>query len=402
MKLKFSLILLSAALAGTAMAENATIAEGEYFIRNVSTGRYLTCGYSWGTHAALKDQARAFQVTPKGEGYVITSSLGYLKLDGELYMDGTEELVANVTKDGDYVNIAVNGKYLQTGEHIDYTTDWLAEKVSCEKDMENVAVVDEADKDAVKAQWEFVTRETLVSDLAKATADKPLEASFLIKAHNLDVNDKDNDVVWKYTKNGKEDKIILPPGDWGHPMNEWMNKATYAWCQNDDLTADCEDVAWQDAEGLPEGGYRVTYRVVNQSNTPLSIDFNGVKAEPALWEETDLWYASAAETLAANEKTAEFNVEADGKLTIKMTKSCKVGEQNRFAFKSFKLQYLKDKVAGAEGVEKVDAAIAENVDVYTISGVKVAAGVNAKALRNILDKGLYIITDGKTTEKVAL
>lgn len=405
MNLKFTALMAAAALSSMAMAENATLADGEYFIRNVSTGRYLTGGYTWGTLAVLKDQPRAFQVTSNSDGgYVIKSSLGHLKPEGELYMDGSDETIATLVTDGDYVNILLGDKYLQTGEHIDYTTDWLAEKVSCEKDMETVVLAGEEEKESTKAQWEFVTREALKAGLAEATPEKMLEASFFIKAHNIDINDKDNEEVWKYTKNGQETKIILPPGGWGHPMNEWMNNATYAWCENDNTEADCEDIVWQEAEGLPEGGYRLTYRVVNQTNTPLDIDINGVKAEPTAWDESDLWYATAAETLASEEKTVDFNVESDGKLTIKMTKSSKAGEQNRFAFKSFRLSYAKDKfeVSIPETVNRVSIDNSATVDIYDIYGVKIASGIEKSQIGTIAGHGIYVITDGKRSEKVML
>ena len=76
-----------------ASAQDA-LPEGEVYIRNVKTGFYLNNGYSWGTKAILKPQARAFQLVENsaGDGTVyLKNSMGVIARDGatsgELYCD---------------------------------------------------------------------------------------------------------------------------------------------------------------------------------------------------------------------------------------------------------------------------------------------------------------------------
>ncbi len=193
-------------------------------------------------------------------------------------------------------------------------------------------------------------------------------------------------------------EIVLPFGGWfGH--NEWYNKTTYAWCQNDAEVVNeggkeyiltpvaGTDVVSQDVEGMPAGNYKAEYRVVNQNNTPLVIKFNDAEGKPFEYEGTDLWYDSAQNSMAHNVETAEFTVGEDGKLSLKMEKTINPEEQNRFAFKSFALYYL-----GKDGAAVEAIAIDENapVEYYNMQGIRVANPTN----------GLYIKRQGKTSTKV--
>ena len=94
--------------------------------------------------------------------------------------------------------------------------------------------------------------------------------------------------------------------------------------------------------------------------------------------------------MKTGEKTQSANVSGDGKLTIKMTKTAKAGEQNRFAFKSFKLFYKGDNGSGVANIAIDD----ENapVEYYNLQGIRVANP----------DKGLYIVRQGNKTSKVIL
>ena len=91
--MKKSLLFMAALSVATffASAQDA-LPEGEVYIRNVKTGFYLNNGYSWGTKAILKPQARAFQLVENsaGDGTVyLKNSMGVIARDGatsgELY-----------------------------------------------------------------------------------------------------------------------------------------------------------------------------------------------------------------------------------------------------------------------------------------------------------------------------
>ncbi len=387
-------LLLGAALA-VASGAMAQLAPGEYYIKNVNTGMYLNEGFSWGTLAVTKAYPCPFQVTVDGDGYLFQSPYGYFKPDnGEYYMDGGSPVTAYLEQAGEYYNIKVGGAYMSINEEKDYLTDeWLSTLNMCETILYTVNQASEPKEDN-KSAWQIISRAEMEAALATATPENPVEASFYLKAGEIQVNagpgNSYNISAWPYIKNGEASEIICPDGGWfGH--GEWFNKTTYAWCINDDAPADCIDVVSQDVEGMPAGQYTVSYRAVNQGNdgeTPLVIKFNDTEASATNWEGTDLWYASAEDEMAHNILTASFEVKEDGKLSIRMEKTSKAGMQNRFAFKSFALSYL-----GNSGAGVADIAVDGNapVEYFNLQGVRVANPEN----------GIFVRRQGNKVSKIA-
>lgn len=380
-------LLLGAALTMAAGAM-AQLTPGEYYIKSVDTGMYLNEGFSWGTLAVTKAYPCSFEVTEEEDGYVFKSRYGYIKAEGtEYYMDGGTSTPVYLEEAGAYYNIKIGNAYLTINEEKDYLTDeWLASLNMCETILYTVNQKETPDGD--KSAWEIISREDMIKALAAATPENPVEASFFLKAGQIEVNANNNISSWTYIKNGEPAEIVLPDGGWfGH--SDWSNKTTYAWCQNDgaDGAVPGTDVVSQDVEGMPAGNYKAEYRVVNQNNTPLVIKFNDAEGKPYEYEESDLWYESAQNSMAHNVETANFTVGEDGKLSIKMEKTINPEEQNRFAFKSFALYYLGNQTTGVANI-----AVDENapVEYYNMQGIRVANPTN----------GLYIKRQGKTATKV--
>ncbi|MDE6511412.1 MAG: leucine-rich repeat domain-containing protein [Muribaculaceae bacterium] len=315
----------------------------EYYIKNVNTGMFLNEGWAWGTQAVTKDYPCPFEATFEDEGVIFESPYGYFEpVDGEYYMDGSSPEAVYLEQIGDYYYIKCGGAYISINEERDYLTDeWLSTLDMCETILYTINQSD-APKEDNKSIWQIISRSEMESALNSATPTNPVEASFYLKAGDIQVGNRYNISAWPYVKSGEPSEIICPDGGWfGH--GEWYNKTTFAWCLNDDTTVDCLDVVSQEVEGMPAGYYRVNFRAVNQGNagvTPLVIKFNDTEASATNWEGSDLWYDSAQYTMAHNIQSAIFQVKEDGKLSIRMEKTSKVGMQNRFAFKSFALSYL--------------------------------------------------------------
>lgn len=384
-------LLLGAALCMAAGAM-AQIAPGEYYVKNVETGMFLNEGFSWGTLAVVKDYPCAFEVTATSDaGYVFKSRYGYFKPEnGEYYMDGGAEVTTYLEKNGDYYYMKTGGQYMTLNEEKDYLTDgWLQSLNMCETLLWTLKQTGEPDGN--KSTWEVLSRAEMVAALATATPENPVQASFYLKAGQIEVNANNNISSWPYVKNNEPSEIVLPDGGWfGH--SDWSNKTTYAWCENDAAPADCIDVVSQEVEGMVPGFYKVSYRAVNQSNggeTPLVIKFNDTEAAPTDWAESDLWYASAQDTMAHNVETAEFEVKADGKLSLRMEKTSKAGMQNRFAFKSFALYYIG---TSSTGVANIGADENAPVEYYNLQGMRVANP----------EKGIFIKRQGNKATKVVL
>lgn len=383
-------LLLGAALA-VATGAMAQLAPGEYYIKSVNTGMYLNEGFSWGTLAVTKAYPCAFEVTADGDGYLFKSRYGYFKPDnGEYYMDGGSPVAVTLEQTGEYYLIKCGGQYMSINEEKDYLTDeWLMSLNMCETLLYTVNQ-SATPKEDNKSAWQIISRAEMEAALASATPENPVEASFFLRAGEIQVNADNNVSSWPYVKNNEPSEIICPDGGWfGH--GEWMNKTTYAWCINDDAPADCIDVVSQEVEGMPAGKYTVSYRAVNQGNdgaTPLVIKFNDTEATATNWEGTDLWYDSAQNEMAHNVNTAGFEVKEDGRLSIRMEKTSKAGMQNRFAFKSFALSYL-----GNDGSGVVDVAADSNapVEYFNLQGVRVANPEN----------GVFLRRQGSKVSKVA-
>ncbi len=387
-------------LAGAALTLNASainLNEGaEYFVQNVKTGMWLNGGYSWGTKGILKNQARAFEFIPVvGENgkYILKSSCGYFEGQGtDTYISAGEGNAAKLTvaevSEGIFT-IANGDKYISAKADMQTfggSDSWESQQGAMHSyDFYDITDVDDSSDDAAK--WKIVSKEAMIANLGNANADAPMDATFLIKAHMMDVSDSDNKTAWLV--NGETDKIVTPDADW-FGYNTWIKKGTYGWYINDNPEAETETVISQEATGLPAGNYSVDYRVVNQANTPLTLTFNSTTAEAVSYDYSDLWYDSCARTFndQSNIKSADFTVGEDGKLSIKMTKTCKPENQNRMGFKSFVLKYKGNGSASA-----VTTVFNENADApaeyYTLQGIRVAEP----------STGLYIVKKGNTVSK---
>lgn len=411
--MKKSLLFMAALSAATfcASAQDAPAA-GEYYIRNVKTGFYLNNGYSWGTKAILKPQARVFQLEENGaaDGTVyLKSSLGVLARDnatsGELYCDKPESDLGQFyleKQDNGYYTIDLNGWYLcaenpdQMMSYNPSTDSWESyQNVPHYYDFYPLTGTDNYSADDMNIMWELLTREQMHQAMAAATDANVLDATYLIKAHMIDVNDKDNETAWLV--GGETNKLTFPAPGWGTGYEDsWIRKVVYAWFNLDDhpeMEGIMDVNVCQQVADAPAGTYEVEYQVSNQSLTPMEIMFNTTVAEPIAGKGQDYWYGDAASDFNNydNLKKAVFTVGDDGQLAITMTKHTSADTQNRFAFKSFILKYhgTNSSLGGVESIE-ADAFDADApAEYYNLQGIRVAEPTT----------GLYIVRQGSKVSK---
>lgn len=411
--MKKSLLFMAALSAATfcASAQDA-LPEGEVYIRNVKTGFYLNNGYSWGTKAILKPQARAFQLVENGaaDGTVyLKSSLGVLARDnatsGELYCDKPESDLGQFYLEkqaNGYYTIDLNGWYLcaenpdQMMSYNPSTDSWESyQNVPHYYDFYPLTGTDNYSADDMNIMWELLTREQMHQAMAAATDANVLDATYLIKAHMIDVNDKDNETAWLV--GGETNKLTFPAPGWGTGYEDsWIRKVVYAWFNLDDhpeMEGIMDVNVCQQVADAPAGTYEVEYQVSNQSLTPMEIMFNTTVAEPIAGKGQDYWYGDAASDFNNydNLKKAVFTVGDDGKLAITMTKHTSADTQNRFAFKSFILKYhgTNSSLGGVESIE-ADAFDADApAEYYNLQGIRVAEPTT----------GLYIVRQGSKVSK---
>ena len=413
--MKKSLLFLAAAAAVSMSAFAQTdLTEGtEYYIRNVKTGMFLAGGYGWSTNLIIKPQGRAFELYG-GDGYgayKMRSSCGDVKSDNGYYVDGgagsspeffIEAYNGHYTIDLDGGMLKPNDDMMTYGDAFDagiITDSWESWLQSIHSyDFYTLTTTPSLDDEAIL--WDFMTREDLIAELkANASEENPMEATFLIKAHNVDREDEAaSRAAWVINPDmpelaDKDEGLKYANINWGYYKdleNEWAVADTYFFYNYDDAEEDLTVTVGQEATGAPAGLYEVKYRVVNQITTPFSLTFNETQAD-VVEHEYDLWYGSTTGYFAdrSQVKTARFEVGEDGKLAIKMTKDVKAATQSRFAFKNFILTYLGSEEEGS-GVETVatDAADAP-AEYFNLQGIRVAEPTN----------GIYIVKQGNKVSK---
>jgi len=405
---KFLLFVSVAAMSLGAAAQ--TLPTGEVYIRNVQTGMWLNGGYGWGTNLLLREQGHAFNLVSTGIDceYTIKSSFGYVKLDGDFYVDADEGAAAEFSimpvEGTNYYTIDYLGDYLMyNGESGSFsnTGTWPENQGTANRyaywfigrSNDDTDIPDNTAK-----LWEIVTREDRIAALAEASDANPMEASFLIKASSFERNDADNANAWVSTFNGADRPLEFEYGPWwAGNDNDWLKASDTFALFNIDYSSEAgeagEAVVSQEITDAPEGTYEATYRVVNQVNTPLVVNFNDVKAEPTAGPDWDLWWNSAVTIMrdAANDKKVYFNVGSDGKLSIQLKKTVAADTQNRYTFKDCLLKYLgkNSEHAGVEGIAADVADADAPVEYFNMQGMRVAEPTT----------GLYIVKQGSKVTK---
>ncbi len=190
------LYLLLAAFCATAVAQEekpynilqiegmvpATDGQTIYYIKNVGTGLYVSYGGEWGKHCKESRAAHPFIVESNGDGTVAIASLaGYLE-SGTIWMDWAKETSKWTLQEvgGEYVN-----QYYLVGDYgRALTSVGNSAGVLGMAQLENTAA----------QRWIFLTEEEFQNRMLKATADKPFDATPLIKGAAFDLIDSESDL----------------------------------------------------------------------------------------------------------------------------------------------------------------------------------------------------------------
>lgn len=382
---KSLLILAAAALSTAAFAQD--VPTGECYIINKANGLQIASGSWWGTRGLLKESGLPVTVEKNGNGtFKLTTPIGngQIKIDNnhECFVDGSDALeftISSPNNDGFYT-IVNNGEAL-TWEHPENDHVFL-----------NHDAADAADE---KQLWEILSVEQMKERLKDATEANPMNATFLIKAHDLSPYDKTIDEAWIHNP-----KSAKAGGGYWVEGNNWDKTNVWVFTCDQPETTDTEDVIYQEIEGAPAGTYEYTGFIVNDCGT-LNFTINGTKVDV---EELDpennsgwIWSNTARDAYYENKyrPTQKFTVGDDGKILIKMHKINDAVDgdgkttNNRMAFKDFNFKYFGNGSSGIEGVaiEAVDADAP--AEYYNMQGIRVAEPTT----------GLYIVRQGNKVSK---
>ena len=151
---------------------HAPFADGKYYVYNVGTQKYLAAGANWGTHAVVNATGLDYEFALADDKYTMDSQISNGGnnhfLNGE-WNDGAA-FGWTIAKVSDGIFTISNGtKFLTAGEN------------------GVVTLADDATAEA--AQWSMKTLEARIAELATATAEAPVDATFLIQDANFGRND---------------------------------------------------------------------------------------------------------------------------------------------------------------------------------------------------------------------
>ncbi|MBR0265637.1 MAG: hypothetical protein IJQ60_17350, partial [Prevotella sp.] len=147
-------------------------ADGKYYINNVGTGKYLAAGANWGTHAV---------VNADGLDYDIKMAEGKYTLDSQVSNGGVKNFLNGEWNDG----VAFGWTFNEVSEGV-YT---ISDGTNFLTAGENGVVTLAADATVDAAKWTLKTLEDRIAELAAATAEAPVDATFLIQNANFGRND---------------------------------------------------------------------------------------------------------------------------------------------------------------------------------------------------------------------
>ena len=172
-----------------------------YYLYNAAAGAFLgTIKNGWGTQAGIAAHGIPFTAT--------LISDGVYTLDSHTYNDGNSHFLNGTYVDGGSTNLYITS--LGNGKFSISTADGSAFLTA---NLNNAVVANTAPTaNSVLAQWYFVTKDNLVSSMASATEENPVDATFFISdpdfsrnhivkalAHNANDNPGGETYPWEYT-----------------------------------------------------------------------------------------------------------------------------------------------------------------------------------------------------------
>ena len=278
---------VEAAVAGLVVAP--LFADGKYYIYNNGVQKYLAAGSSWGTHAV---------VNATGLDYTLTLADGKYTMDSQVSNGGNKHFLNGEWNDGDAMGWTFEAVEGKEGVYtISNGTQFLTAQ-------ENGEVLLKEDATVEAAQWTLKTVEARVAELAAATAEAPVDASFLIADANFGRNDL--------------------------RKSAWTTEASNLNMSGGNNTNNCAESYHsvfslsQTLTNLPKGVYALTaqgfYRQDGQDNDNLPVFFanNEAITFPAMTgSENNMSQASESFT-AGNYTIAPIYVQVaeDGQLTV--------------------------------------------------------------------------------------
>lgn len=301
----------------------------QYIFRNKATGKFLSAGANWGTHAVLGDVP--IRITPRfdastGMHTLLTTfrqgnTVNYLGANA--YIDNSEPCLLKVKMVGEktFTFAREDGLMLTAGAADQVYADGTQYKVDFGAEVEN----DEMQ------QWEVVRVKDYVNNLAAtATNNNPVDLTVMVRGNQFHANDDDENAKWSF--DAKSYSVAKAKAKRGYlNKNVETDKDGFVKLYNDDtaLSGYGRSTAWelyQIIEDLPNGVYQVTANVANcaVSSTNESKDeymrlrlTGGIGGESEDVKNTEVAYSGKSGNYS--DATEYLNILRNSSLTTKST-----------------------------------------------------------------------------------
>lgn len=316
--------ILTAAGTGSAAAQiTGTPAAGDYYFKNVESGKFLGGANDWGTQASLIDHGIIFKVALNNGKYT---------LDSNTANNATQHFFTGTYIDGDATDVEIT-ETATPGQYILKVGDKYLTAAG--------SIVSNSETDAAKAaKWQIVPVADLKKAFETATFEAPADATFLIKGANVSRNFGENS-AWQ-----------------GEPAfgNMWDTKYNPNVIM-ENYNSENFDV-FQEITDVPNGLYKLTcqafYRAGGKSSTSKevnaklyanenSVDVPSVTSYPLVYDDdgNDMTEASQAFLAGAYKSEPVYVYVSDGKLKIGIKKDTRIPE-DWTVFDNFELAYIGD------------------------------------------------------------
>jgi len=374
----------------------------QYFVRNVGTGLLLSSGATWGTHGTLSTYG--IHVTPCydkfTDTYMLATTLGngYVGTDGNktFFIDFAPATEFKVEKVADNDN-AYTFNFTLDGNLKSMTAEAVTNWIDGTKYMIEPRDIDSGNP---LQQWELIQVDDYFNELiANGNNKDGIDLSDMIPGHHFWPNDKNN---WT----GATDSYCSISHE---GIDQWTDKDLVLHCHNKKTTAASlvKKTKWvieKTFTGFPAGFYNITFHAAelnlkDKESFTFTINNESVKNQINTANSN-----SASDAINIfREKSADYTVSHDftigeaGTLKFYITNGEIRGTEACLFIDNIYLTYYgKDNPSGIGEVTAADNGL---VDVYNISGIKVADQVNEADALNNLSAGLYIIRTATTAYK---
>lgn len=249
--------------------------DGYVFLRNRQTGRFLKSGGAWGTHSVVGNYPMKFTLEQFDGKYALKSPAGYLTSEADnthSYIDGRVNEERSVkdwvlTEHDGFHLFTHNGKALSTKDPYFFNDDVNYRQV----------ILDNIDIEDKHQQWEIVTRKQMMEEMLKATADNPVNSSWLMSNPNFDHNIPCNAYKNSISSDAKRMWSNLAEGN--HAGNGSANYCAEAYvkaCPATELACN-HTTTWdinEQIKNIPNGFYRVSCQAFQRVNNDTKASAN--------------------------------------------------------------------------------------------------------------------------------